>query len=59
MSGWRTDSSGRAGDINGLAKRIEEFVHKPLTDEERKIQLRGIAEKYNWQRIADRTLEVY
>jgi glycosyltransferase involved in cell wall biosynthesis len=39
----------KAGNINGLAKKIEEFVLKPLTDEERKIQLRGIAEKYNWQ----------
>jgi glycosyltransferase involved in cell wall biosynthesis len=49
----------KAGDSNGLAKKIEEFVHMPLTDEEKKAQLNGISEGYNWDKIADKTLDVY
>ncbi|MEE9213473.1 MAG: glycosyltransferase family 4 protein [Thermodesulfobacteriota bacterium] len=49
----------KAGDINGLAKKINEFVAKPLSEEERRIQLNGINEKYNWDKIAQKTLKVY
>ena len=49
----------RAGDINGLAKKINEFVVKPLSEEEKKIQLNGIDEKYNWDKIAKKTTKVY
>ena len=49
----------KAGDINGLAKKINEFVVKPLSEEEKRIQLNGINEKYNWDRIAQKTMKVY
>ncbi len=49
----------RAGDISGLAKKINEFVVKPLSEEEKETQLNGINEKYNWDKIAQKTLKVY
>lgn len=49
----------KAGDIRELVKKIEVFVHRPLTDQERKTQLKGIDERYNWGKIAEQTLEVY
>ncbi len=41
----------KAGDINNLMKKIEKYIHKPLTDEETKIQLKEVSEKYNWDKI--------
>jgi glycosyltransferase involved in cell wall biosynthesis len=49
----------KAGDINGLAKKINEFAVKPLSEEEKETQLNGINEKYNWDKIAQKTLKVY
>ncbi|MFQ5714324.1 MAG: glycosyltransferase family 4 protein [Candidatus Scalinduaceae bacterium] len=49
----------KAGDINGLAKKVNEFVVKPLSEEEKRIQLNGINEKYNWDKIAQKTMKVY
>jgi glycosyltransferase involved in cell wall biosynthesis len=49
----------KAGDINGLAKKINEFAVKPLSEEEKKTQLNGINEKYNWDKIAQKTMKVY
>ncbi len=48
-----------AGDVKALAAKLKAFVNRPLTDEERGAQLARIAEKYNWDRIAVQTLEVY
>jgi len=47
------------GDIEGLAGKISEFVNRPLTDEEKKRQIDFVAERYDWERIAAATLEVY
>ena len=49
----------KAGDISELTKKMDEFVHKPLTDEERKTQLKGITGKYDWDKISDQTFAVY
>ncbi|HDH11969.1 MAG TPA: glycosyltransferase family 1 protein [Nitrospirae bacterium] len=48
-----------AGDINTLTQRLKEFINKPLSGEEKKKQTGVIAERYNWEKIADRTLRVY
>lgn len=48
-----------AGDIKGLKKKIEEFIDRPLTDDAEKNQIKEISERYNWDKIADKTLEVY
>lgn len=49
----------RPGDINELCAKIHEFVDKPLNKEERRKQVDMIAEKYDWEKIAERTMEVY
>ena len=49
----------KAGDVQALAGKIGEFIDRPLTEEERKRQMDMMAEWYNWERIAERTLEVY
>lgn len=41
-----------AGDINGLAKNINEFVVKLLSVEEKRTQLNEINEEYNRNKIA-------
>lgn len=57
--GLREDRFFKAGDIQGLANKIREFINRPLTDQEKKEQIEMIQERYNWDAIADRTLEVY
>ncbi len=49
----------KAGDVNAIAAKIEEFINKPFKEEERKRQINIIAEQYNWGKIADDTLKVY
>ena len=49
----------KAGDVQGLAKKMREFIEKPLSDEERQQQINMVAERYDWEKIAERTLEVY
>lgn len=49
----------KAGDIGSLISKIREFIDKPLSDEERRRQLTLIAERHNWDKIADATLKVY
>ncbi len=49
----------KVGDIKSLTAKIKEFVDKPLTEDEKTRQISMIAEKYSWQNIADKTLEVY
>ncbi len=48
-----------SGDVEALSRTLAQFIDHPLSDEERKKQIRMIAEKYNWETIADQTLEVY
>lgn len=49
----------KAGDISVLAAKVKEFTVKPWGEKERMEQVKGIAEKYNWEMIANKTLEVY
>lgn len=49
----------KAGDIDALAEKLEEFVKIPLSNLEKKAQVARISEKYNWEINAKRTLEVY
>ncbi|OGH05866.1 MAG: glycosyltransferase [Candidatus Levybacteria bacterium RBG_16_35_11] len=49
----------KAGDIKALTNKMREFINKPRGNEEIKKQISAIAEKYNWEKIAERTLEVY
>lgn len=49
----------KAGDVMSLTAKIKEFINKPLKEEERKKQIDIIAEKYNWDKIANETLKIY
>lgn len=49
----------RAGDTKGLNAKIREFTAVPLSEEERRSQTDMIAERYNWERIAEETRKVY
>jgi glycosyltransferase involved in cell wall biosynthesis len=57
--GLQEDRFFKAGDIQQLAKKIIEFISKPLSVEEKSRQISLISEKYDWGRIAEKTLEVY
>ncbi|MDP2923955.1 MAG: glycosyltransferase family 4 protein [Candidatus Omnitrophota bacterium] len=47
------------GDVQGLADKIKEFIAQPLSLEEQNKQVRMIAENYNWEVIAEKTVGVY
>ena len=49
----------KAGDIKQLAEKMNEFISKPISTEEKSREILLISEKYNWGKIADQTLEVY
>lgn len=49
----------KAGDAGDLSEKIKEFIKKPQDENEKKQQLKMIAEKYDWDKIADETLKVY
>jgi glycosyltransferase involved in cell wall biosynthesis len=49
----------RAGDINMLSRKIAYFIQRPWEDTDKRHQVNMIAEKYNWESIADETLKVY
>lgn len=49
----------KPGDIIGLIEKIKEYAAKPLSAEEKSLQIKTIAGRYDWDSIARRTLEVY
>ena len=49
----------KPGDVMGLAEKIREFIDRPLSEEERRRQIRMMAEQYDWGRLAEETVEVY
>lgn len=49
----------KAGDVNALAGKICKFLEKPLSEEEKSIQINLTKERYDWHKIAKKTLEVY
>jgi glycosyltransferase involved in cell wall biosynthesis len=49
----------KPGNIEELKAKLIEFSAKPLTDDDRRKQIAMVAERYNWDDIARRTLGVY
>ena len=49
----------RCGDVDDLKKKMEVLMEKELSEDERQEIRRQIEEKYNWDRIAEQTIEVY
>jgi glycosyltransferase involved in cell wall biosynthesis len=49
----------KTGDVKELSEKIRESISSPLSESERAAQIGMVAEKYDWERIADQTLSVY
>jgi glycosyltransferase involved in cell wall biosynthesis len=49
----------KPGDVQALSQKLVRYAASPMTGEERTRQVRMIAAKYNWEDIAEQTLEVY
>ena len=49
----------KPGNIGGLADKIEEFLSRPLREEEKASQLGLLRDRYDWDNIAQKTLHVY
>lgn len=47
------------GDIKGLSAKLEEFIARPLSEEEKSQQIKHIEQNYDWGKIAEKTLGVY
>lgn len=54
-----SDRFFKPGDVDAIALKIQGFIQRSLNEEQRKIQINTIAEKYNWETIAEMTLDVY
>ncbi|MFA5339241.1 MAG: glycosyltransferase family 4 protein [Candidatus Omnitrophota bacterium] len=48
-----------AGDVEGLFLRMNDFIAKPMTEEEKSRQIELLKQKYDWDKIAEETLKVY
>ena len=57
--GLSDDRFFRPGDVVGLVEKIREFINRPLSKEERRRQIRMMAERYDWGRLTEETVEVY
>jgi glycosyltransferase involved in cell wall biosynthesis len=49
----------RTGDVDDLADKIVALASRPLGDNDREDQMRIVRQRYSWDDIARRTLEVY
>jgi len=49
----------KPGDCKQLATKIKYFIENPITNEEKKQQMKIIHKKYDWENIAKRTFDVY
>jgi len=47
------------GDVDVMASRISFQTSKPLEDNERAVRRNWVSEKYDWQHIAQQTLNIY
>jgi len=49
----------KPGGIDVLAEKIEEFMKRPMSEDERRQQIKMVRKKYDWDDIAKNTLKVY
>ncbi|MBV6465430.1 MAG: glycosyltransferase [Candidatus Brocadia sp. AMX3] len=49
----------KVGDPEALAITMKEFVGKPTNENERRKQIDTIAKKFDWEKIAEKTLKVF
>ena len=55
----RTERYFICGDVNGVYVKMKRLISKELLEIEKHNMRRLIAEKYNWNKIAKQTIEVY
>ena len=49
----------RCGDVDALRHKMERLSGRRLTEIEKRDMRKLIAKKYNWNKIAEQTIEVY
>jgi len=49
----------KCGNVGDLRKNLESLLERDLTENEKRDLHLQIAEKYNWSKIAEQTIEVY
>ena len=49
----------KSGKVQALAVKLDEYMAKPLLQIERIAEIELVAKKYDWDGIAQKTLEVY
>jgi len=54
-----SDRYFRCGDVADLAEKMAALLQKGLTNEEQDEILNGLRERYNWDKLAEETIEVY
>lgn len=42
-----------------MAAKITEYAGKPMSKDEKRAQIDGVAKRFNWDKIAEETLKVY
>ena len=49
----------QCGNVDDLKKKMEVLLEKKLSEKEQQEIRKQIEEKYNWNKIAEQTIEVY
>jgi glycosyltransferase involved in cell wall biosynthesis len=49
----------KPGDIKTLSGKLNVFLKRPFTEEEKASLFKVIAQKYNWENIAEKTMDTY
>lgn len=57
--GLSEDRYFTCGDVDDLQKKLNILIEKPITHAEKQAMQTNVAEKYNWDKIADQTVDVY
>lgn len=57
--GLPADQYYELGDIEGLRKKLADFSRKPKDNQKRSAIFRWLESRYDWRKIAKRTLDVY
>jgi glycosyltransferase involved in cell wall biosynthesis len=47
------------GDIDALTQALKRAAERPANEQERAQRMRWVAQTYNWDRVAEQTLEIY
>jgi glycosyltransferase involved in cell wall biosynthesis len=57
--GLPADRYFQCGDVYDLKKNMELFLERGVAEEEQKILMSMLEERYNWNKIAEQTIKVY